>query len=76
MCLTMPVRVLAVDGPWAEVQVGSSVRRASALTVPEVRAGDWALLAAGSLVRLLDAELAAEMSAAFRSATTTNHLSE
>jgi hydrogenase assembly chaperone HypC/HupF len=76
MCLTMPVRVLSVDGAWAEVEIGAGRRRASALAVPEVRAGDWALLAAGSLVRILDNDLAAEVAAAFHAATITDDMTE
>ena len=61
MCLTMPARVIAVDGAWAEIEVDGIRRRASTLPVPEVKPGDWALVAAGTLVRLLDPELAQEI---------------
>ena len=61
MCLTMPARVITVDGAWAEIEVDGIRRRASTLAVPDVRPGDWALVAAGTLVRLLDPELAQEI---------------
>jgi hydrogenase assembly chaperone HypC/HupF len=76
MCLTMPARVISLDGTWAEIEIGGLRRRASALPVPEVRPGDWALVAAGSLIRLLDSELAKEIAAAVRLATDGNTTSE
>lgn len=69
MCLTTPVRVLDVDGDTATVDAGGRRLRASTLPVPDVRAGDWALMTAGSLVRVLDPQTAAELAVAFRSAT-------
>jgi hydrogenase assembly chaperone HypC/HupF len=68
MCLTMPARVISVDGAWADIDVDGTRRRASTLAVPEAQAGDWALVAAGTLVRLLDRELAHEIAAAARAA--------
>ncbi|MEO8245797.1 MAG: HypC/HybG/HupF family hydrogenase formation chaperone [Chloroflexota bacterium] len=70
MCLTAPVRVVAVDGTVATVELGHGLRRrASTLAVPGVGVGDWALLSSGMLVRLLDPNVAAELSAAFDTAT-------
>ena len=68
MCLTMPARVITVDGAWAEIDVDGVRRRASTLAVTDVRPGDWALVAAGTLVRLLDPQLAHEIADAVRSA--------
>jgi hydrogenase assembly chaperone HypC/HupF len=72
MCLTLPARVISVDGAWAEVEIGELRRTASTLPVPEVRPGDWALLAAGSLVRILEPDIARQIAAAVRLATTTH----
>jgi hydrogenase assembly chaperone HypC/HupF len=69
MCLTRPVRVMAVDGSSAVVLVGDVRRRASILAVPEVQPGDWAILTAGMLVRILDPETAEAMVAALDTAT-------
>ena len=70
MCLTAPVRVVAVDGAMATVELGRGLRRrASTLAVPGVAVGDWALLSSGMLVRVLDPVIAAELSAAFATAT-------
>ncbi|HEX9635618.1 MAG TPA: HypC/HybG/HupF family hydrogenase formation chaperone [Candidatus Limnocylindria bacterium] len=70
MCLTMPARVITVDGDWAEVEVGDLRRRASTLPVPEVRPGDWALLSAGTLVRIVKPDIAEQIRAAVGLATT------
>ena len=66
MCLTMPARVIAVEGRWAEVEADGARRRASILPVPDVRPGQWGVLAAGTIVRLIDPELAAEIAGAAR----------
>ena len=63
-----PVRVISVDGAMAVVASGDQ-RRASTLAVPEVRPGDWAILAAGMLVRVLDPETAHQIAAAVQAAT-------
>jgi hydrogenase expression/formation protein HypC len=69
MCLTLPVRVISVDGHTAVVDLGGERRIASTLAVPEVRAGDWAILAAGLLVRIVDPSVARQITAALRLAT-------
>jgi hydrogenase expression/formation protein HypC len=69
MCLTLPVRVISIHGHTAVVDVGGDRRSASTLAVPEVREGDWAILAAGLLVRIVDPSTARQISAALRLAT-------
>jgi hydrogenase assembly chaperone HypC/HupF len=69
MCLTAPVRVVSVAGGVATVEVGAVSRRASTLATPEVQPGDWALMTAGTLVKVLDPATASELAEAFRSAT-------
>ncbi len=69
MCLTAPVRVVSIDDGMATVEVGGVRRLATTLALPEVRPGDWALMTAGTLVRILDPAVAAELEAAFRTAT-------
>lgn len=66
MCLTMPARVIAVDGRWAEVEVDGVTRRASILPVPDVKQGDWGILAAGNIIRLIEPALAVEIAEAAR----------
>jgi hydrogenase assembly chaperone HypC/HupF len=69
MCLTAPVRVISIDGAMAVVARGDQRRMASTLAVPEVRPGDWAILAAGMLVRVLDPRTAHQIMAAVEAAT-------
>jgi hydrogenase expression/formation protein HypC len=69
MCLTLPVRVISLEGDTAVVDAGGIRRTASTLAVPEVRVGDWAILAAGLLVRIVDPAAARQITAALRLAT-------
>jgi hydrogenase assembly chaperone HypC/HupF len=70
MCLTAPARVLAIDAEGATVLLGGHERRASTLVVPEVRPGDWVVVAAGTILERIDppeaAYLAATVSQAYR----------
>ncbi|HET6746055.1 MAG TPA: HypC/HybG/HupF family hydrogenase formation chaperone [Candidatus Limnocylindria bacterium] len=61
MCLTLPGRVISIDGNWAVVEHDGIRRRASILPAPEVRAGDWVIVAAGSVIRIVPAALAVEI---------------
>jgi hydrogenase expression/formation protein HypC len=72
MCLTLPVRVLAVRGAVADVDVAGQPRVASTVAVPSVAPGDWAILSAGLLVRVLDPASAALLADAYRFATSTD----
>lgn len=56
MCLTAPARVLSVGEGDATVLIGGRERHASTLVVPEVEAGDWVIVAAGTIMQRLDAE--------------------
>jgi hydrogenase assembly chaperone HypC/HupF len=64
MCLTLPARVVAIDGSWAVVEHDGVRRRASILPAPEACAGDWVIVAAGSVIRILPPEVASSMAAA------------
>ena len=64
MCLTAPARVLAVDTEGATVLLGGRERRASTLVVPEVRPGDWVVIAAGTILERIDQPEAAQLAAA------------
>jgi hydrogenase assembly chaperone HypC/HupF len=54
MCLAFPGRVTAVAPDGATISTEGQVRRASTLLHPDVRPGDWVLVAAGTIVRRLD----------------------
>lgn len=64
MCLTAPARVLAVDAEGATVLLAGHERRASTLVVPEVRPGDWVVVAAGTILERIDQPEAAYLAAA------------
>jgi len=53
MCITVPGRVLAVDGADAVVDIDGRTRRATRLLVPEVRPGDWVIVGSGAVLRRL-----------------------
>lgn len=60
MCLSLPARVLTVDGDMAEVSVGGAVFRAGVQMVEGVRPGDYVLLHAGFAIEKLNEEEALE----------------
>lgn len=66
MCIALPARVLALEGGQAVVDLDGRVRRASLLRAPEIAVGDWALIAAGTVIRRLEAEEAGEIDALLR----------
>lgn len=76
MCLTAPARVLFVEGQAATVDLDGRRRRASLAIHPDVAAGDWVVVGAGTVLRRLEpAEargLLAEIEAA-RAATAPRH---
>ena len=68
MCIAYPARVLEIDGADAVVQIDGRIRRASMLRGPEVEVDDWVLVAAGTVLRRLDAHEARELDRAIRAA--------
>ena len=68
MCLAAPGRVLAIEPDHAVIDLDGRIRRASLLRGPEVAVGDWALVAAGAILRRLDPDEAAEIRDLLRSA--------
>jgi hydrogenase assembly chaperone HypC/HupF len=68
MCIAAPGRVLAIEADHALVDLDGRVRRASLVRMPEVSVGDWALVAAGSVLRRLDPDEAAQIVVLLRNA--------
>jgi len=68
MCIAMPGRVLAIEADHAMVDLDGRVRRASLVRMPEVAVGDWALVAAGTVLRRLEPDEATELRALLRNA--------
>lgn len=60
MCLSLPAKVLKVEGDMAEVSVGGAVFRAGIQMVEEVRPGDYVLLHAGFAIGKMKEEEALE----------------
>jgi hydrogenase assembly chaperone HypC/HupF len=68
MCISYPGRVVAVDEAGATVRTEGRLRRASTLVVPDIRAGDWVTVAAGTIVDRLDPADALEIERLLRAA--------
>ena len=64
MCIMAPAQVVSVDGQLCEVQTGDRIDKASMMLEPDLVVGDWVLVNAGTVVRKLDEEQAAEMAQA------------
>lgn len=60
MCLSIPAKVLKVEGDMAEVSVGGAVFRAGVQMVEEVRPGEYILLHAGFAIGKMKEEEALE----------------
>jgi hydrogenase expression/formation protein HypC len=60
MCLSVPARVVSVDGEMAEVSVGGAIFRAGLQMVENVIVGDYVLLHAGFAIEKLNEEDALE----------------
>ena len=61
MCVTSPARVVEVNGETALIDLDGTTRRASLLLVPDVKAGDWVIVAAGTVLELLEEAEAREV---------------
>jgi hydrogenase expression/formation protein HypC len=60
MCLSVPARVIAIDGEMADVSVGGAVFRAGLQMVDDIAVGDYVLLHAGFAIEKLNEEDALE----------------
>jgi hydrogenase expression/formation protein HypC len=54
MCLAVPVKVVAIDGNEAEVEIGGVKRRVSIILTPEARVGDYVLLHTGYAINVVN----------------------
>lgn len=66
MCLAVPVEVLSIEGPEAEVDFAGVRRRVSVVLTPEVRVGDYVVVHTGFAISVLDQEEAEETLKLFR----------
>ena len=60
MCLSIPVKIVSIDGDMAEVSAGGTIFRAGMQMVEDVRPGDYVLLHAGFAIQKISAEEAEE----------------
>ena len=60
MCLSIPVKIISIDGDMAEVSAGGTIFRAGLQMVEDVRPGDYVLLHAGFAIQKISAEEAEE----------------
>jgi len=65
MCLAIPVRVHAIDGTAAKVELSGVMRDISLMLTPEAKVGDYVLVHTGFAIGVLDEEEAAETLALF-----------
>jgi hydrogenase expression/formation protein HypC len=66
MCISIPSRVVSIDGNQAEIDTLGSRRFASTLLMPEVKVDDYVLVSVGSITRILDEDEAETSLALFR----------
>jgi hydrogenase expression/formation protein HypC len=69
MCLSIPVKVLSIDGETAEVSAGGALFKASLCMVEDVRPGDYILLHAGFAIQKLSESEAMETIRLFQEMT-------
>lgn len=68
MCISYPGLVLQIDHDAAVVDIDGRRRRASLRMRADVAVGDWVLVGAGSVLRRLEADEAAQISSTLRAA--------
>ncbi len=61
MCIAYPGQVLEVADGTALVETDQRRRRASLMLVPETAVGDWVVVSAGTVLRVLDPDEANEI---------------
>lgn len=61
MCIAYPGQVLEIADGAALVETDQRRRRASLLLAPETAVGDWVVVSAGTVLRILDPEEAAQI---------------
>ncbi len=69
MCITAPGQVVALDDGGAVVDLSGRRRRASTAVVSDVAPGDWVIVGAGTILRRVEPEVAAELIRTIDSAT-------
>ena len=60
MCLSIPAKILSINGSMAEVSAGGSIFKAGLQMIEDAKPGDYILLHAGFAIQKLSEEEAAE----------------
>jgi len=60
MCLSIPAKVIDIDGEIAEVSIGGTVFKAGLQLVENIKPGDYILLHAGFAIQKISSEEAEE----------------
>ena len=60
MCLAIPMRITAIDGKMATIELDGLSQRASLLLLPSAEIGDYVLVHAGCAITVLSEEDAQE----------------
>lgn len=66
MCLAVPLRIEAIEGGMATVELGGVRRQVSLVLSPEARVGDYVIVHTGFALSVLDEEEAQETLELFR----------
>jgi hydrogenase expression/formation protein HypC len=65
MCLSLPGRVVRLDGPRAQVETAGVMRWCNGLIYPDLQVGDRVLLHAGLVIEVVSEEHAREIESSF-----------
>jgi len=60
MCLSIPARIIAIDGSMAEVSAGGAIFKAGLHMIENAKVGDYILLHAGFAIQKISEKEAAE----------------
>jgi hydrogenase expression/formation protein HypC len=60
MCLSIPVRIISINGKMADVSAGGAIFKAGLHMVEDVREGDYVLLHAGFAIQKISQNQAEE----------------
>lgn len=60
MCLSIPAKIVSIDGDMAEVSVGGSLFKAGLHMISDAKVGDYILLHAGFAIQKISEQEAAE----------------
>lgn len=60
MCLAVPFQVKAIEGQYAEVEIGDVSRNVSIILTPDVKVGDYILVHTGYSIGVINEEEAQE----------------